>query len=96
MENAKYDGNTGQLLAGSFMDYAMPRADDWPFFRVDTHEVIAPSNPLGVKGGGEGGTIPALAALTNAVVDALRAHGMRHIEMPMTAERVWRAMRDNT
>jgi carbon-monoxide dehydrogenase large subunit len=95
MEDVVYARDTGQLLAGSFMDYAMPRADDWPFFRVDTHEVIAPSNPLGVKGGGEGGTIPALAALTNAVVDALGGHGVRHIEMPITAERVWRAMRDN-
>ena len=92
MENAVYDPDTGQLLAGSFMDYAMPRADNWPFFRVDTYEVISPSNPLGVKGGGEGGTIPSLASFTNAVVDALRDHGVRHIEMPVTAERVWRAI----
>ncbi len=92
MENVVYGAETGQLLSGSFMDYAMPRADDWPFFRVETYEVIAPSNPLGVKGGGEGGTIPALAAFTNAVVDALKTHGVRHIEMPVTSERVWRAI----
>ena len=94
MEDAVYADGSGQLLTGSFMDYAMPRADDWPNFRVDTYEVIAPSNPLGVKGGGEGGTIPALAAFTNAVVDALREFGVRHVDMPVTPERVWRAINE--
>ena len=92
MEDAVYAPGTGQLLAGTFLDYAMPRADHWPFFKVDTYELISPSNPLGVKGAGEGGTTPSLASFTNAVVDALKEFGVRHIEMPVTSERVWRAI----
>ncbi len=91
-ENAYYQPGTGQLIAGSFMDYQMPRADEYPSFRVAAHEVMAPSNPLGVKGAGEGGTVPALATVTNAVVDALRRYGVSHMPMPITAESVWRAI----
>ncbi|HEV8439789.1 MAG TPA: xanthine dehydrogenase family protein molybdopterin-binding subunit [Methylomirabilota bacterium] len=89
-----YDAATGQLLAGSFMDYAMPRADDLPLFDVDSHEVPTQVNPLGAKGVGEAGTVGALPALLNAVNDALAALGVRHLDMPVTAERVWRAISD--
>ena len=87
-----YDAETGQLLAGSFMDYAMPRADDMPFFDVDSHEVPTQVNPLGAKGVGEAGTVGALPALLNAVNDALAPLGVRHLDMPVTPERVWRAI----
>ena len=93
-EHLAYDAETGQLLAGSFMDYAMPRADDVPFFEVDSHEVPTAVNPLGAKGVGEAGTVGALPALVNAVNDALAPLGVRHLDMPMTAERVWRAIRE--
>jgi carbon-monoxide dehydrogenase large subunit len=89
-----YDPATGQLLAGSFMDYAMPRADDLPAFYVDSHEVPTAVNPLGAKGVGEAGTVGALPALLNAVNDALAPLGVRHLDMPVTPERVWRAIRD--
>ena len=92
MENAWYDPDTGQMLAGSLMDYAMPRADNFPFIASEIMEVPSPTNPLGVRGGGEGGTTPALAVVGNAVVDALSGHGVTHVELPVTAERVWRAM----
>jgi carbon-monoxide dehydrogenase large subunit len=93
-EDLTYDRETGQLLAGSFMDYAMPRADDLPFFEVDSHEVPTKVNPLGAKGVGEAGTVGALPALLNAVNDALAPLGVRHLDMPVTPERVWRAIRD--
>ena len=89
-----YDQATGQLLAGSFMDYAMPRADDLPAFEVDSHEVPTAANPLGAKGVGEAGTVGALPALLNAVNDALAPLGVRHLDMPVTAERVWRAIHE--
>jgi aerobic carbon-monoxide dehydrogenase large subunit len=89
-----YDSGTGQLLSGSFMDYAMPRADDLPFFDVDSHEVPTKVNPLGAKGVGEAGTVGAMPALLNAVNDALAPLGVRHLDMPVTPERVWRAIRD--
>jgi carbon-monoxide dehydrogenase large subunit len=76
------------------MDYAMPRADRLPSFVTALSEVPAPSNPLGVRAGGEGGTTPALAVVVNAVVDALSEFGITHLEMPLTPERVWRAIRD--
>jgi len=79
-------------LAASFMDYAMPRADDVPTFKTALSEVPSPTNPLGVRSGGEGGTTPALAAVINAIVDALSEFGVTHIEMPATPERVWRAI----
>jgi aerobic carbon-monoxide dehydrogenase large subunit len=95
-EELVYEAQTGQLLAGSFMDYAMPRADDLPLFEVDSHEVPTQVNPLGAKGVGEAGTVGALPALVNAVNDALAPLGVRHLDMPMTPERVWRAIRDAT
>ena len=93
-EDLVYDAETGQLLAGSFMDYAMPRADDVPLFEVDSHEVPTRVNPLGAKGVGEAGTVGALPALVNAVNDALAPLGVRHLDMPFTPARVWHAMRD--
>ncbi|MEE8332922.1 MAG: xanthine dehydrogenase family protein molybdopterin-binding subunit [Alphaproteobacteria bacterium] len=92
MEHCLHDRATGQVLAGSFMDYAMPRADDLPFFDLAFNEVPAPSTVLGVKGGGEGGTTAAPPAVVNAIVDALAAFGVSHIEMPVTAEKIWRAI----
>ncbi|HZI80743.1 MAG TPA: molybdopterin cofactor-binding domain-containing protein, partial [Vicinamibacterales bacterium] len=93
-EDLTYDRETGQLLAGSFMDYAMPRADDVPLFEVDSHEVPTRVNPLGAKGVGEAGTVGALPALANAVNDALAPLGVRHLDMPFTPARVWQAIRD--
>jgi carbon-monoxide dehydrogenase large subunit len=74
------------------MDYPMPRADDLPSFTTAISEVPSPTNPLGIRGGGEGGTTPVLAAAINAIVDALAEFGVRHVEMPATPERVWRAI----
>jgi aerobic carbon-monoxide dehydrogenase large subunit len=90
-ELCAYDAE-GQLLSASFMDYAMPRADMLPSFATELSEVLTPTNPLGVRGGGEGGTTPALGAVVNAIVDALSEFGVTHIEMPVTPERIWRAM----
>jgi carbon-monoxide dehydrogenase large subunit len=92
LEHSHYDPETGQLLAASFMDYAMPRADTFPELKTALSEVPSPTNRLGVRSGGEGGTTPALAAVINAIVDALAELGVRHIEMPATPERVWRAI----
>jgi carbon-monoxide dehydrogenase large subunit len=94
LEASHYDPATGQLLAASFMDYAMPRADTFPCLKTALSEVPAASNRLGVRSGGEGGYTPALAAVVNAIVDALADLGVRHIEMPATPERVWRAIRE--
>ena len=92
LEHSNYDPETGQVLAASFMDYAIPRADIFPALKTALSEVPSPSNRLGVRSGGEGGTTPALAAVINAIVDALTELGVRHIEMPATPERVWRAI----
>jgi carbon-monoxide dehydrogenase large subunit len=94
LENCHYDRSSGQLLSASFMDYAMPRADTFPFFKTAFSEVPAPTNRLGVRSGGEGGTTPALAVVINAIVDACAEFGVRHIEMPATSERVWRSIRE--
>ena len=94
LEHSHYDPESGQLLAASFMDYAMPRADTFPELKTVLSEVPSPSNRLGVRSGGEGGTTPALAAVINAIVDALSELGVRHIEMPATPERVWRAIQE--
>ncbi len=94
MEHMVYEEDSGQLLSGSFMDYCMPRADDFCFFDVSAHPVPTQTNPFGVKGVGEAGTVGALAAVMNAVNDALVARGVRHVEMPLTPERVWRAIQD--
>ncbi|MGH7087935.1 MAG: xanthine dehydrogenase family protein molybdopterin-binding subunit, partial [Stellaceae bacterium] len=83
-EDAHYDRASGQLLAATFMDYAMPRADVMPPLVTDLKEVPAPSNRLGVRSGGEGGTTPALAVVVNAIADALADLGIRHVEMPAT------------
>lgn len=83
------DPETGQPLAGSFMDYHMPRADEYPSFVTALNEVPSPTNPLGVKAGGEGGTTPALAVLVNGFVDALRPYGVRDIRMPVTPKKIW-------
>jgi carbon-monoxide dehydrogenase large subunit len=91
-ESLAYD-ETGQLLAGSFMDYAMPRADDVPSFDVDSYEVPTKVNPLGAKGVGEAGTVGALPALMNAVNDALAPLGVRHVDMPVSPERIWASIR---
>jgi carbon-monoxide dehydrogenase large subunit len=90
-ELCAYD-EAGQQLSASFMDYALPRADALPSFTTELSEVPSTSNPLGLRGGGEGGTTPALGAVVNAVVDALAELGVEHIEMPATPERVWRAI----
>ena len=92
MEQVIYDRDSGQLLTGSFMDYTMPRADDFPSFEVLSHEVPSANNPFGFKGAGEAGTVGALPAVMNAVCDALKPLGIRHLDMPATAERVWRAI----
>ena len=94
-ENLAYDA-TGQLLAGTFMDYAMPRADDMPAFDVGAHEVPTQVNPLGAKGVGEAGTVGAIPALLNAVNDALAPLGVRHLDMPLTPARVWGAIHTGT
>jgi len=92
-ELCRYDAETGQLHSASFMDYALPRADMLPAFATEISEVPSTSNPLGLRGGGEGGATPALAAVVNAVVDALADLGVEHIEIPVTPERVWAAIR---
>ena len=91
MEWCRYDRD-GQLLSGTFMDYALPRADDLPSFLSALSEVPSTNNPLGFRGGGEGGITPALGVITNAIVDALSDFGVSHIDMPATPERVWRAI----
>ncbi|HJU19964.1 MAG TPA: xanthine dehydrogenase family protein molybdopterin-binding subunit [Stellaceae bacterium] len=92
-ERTVYD-EAGQLLSGSYMDYAMPRADDAPLFVDASHPVPAKTNPLGAKGCGEAGCAGALPSVMNAVVDALSEYGIRHIDMPATPERVWRAIQE--
>jgi aerobic carbon-monoxide dehydrogenase large subunit len=91
MENTVYDGD-GQLLTGSFMDYAMPRAADVPSFELADHPAPAKTNPLGVKGCGEAGCAGALTSVMNAVVDALSDHGIRHVDMPLGPFQVWQAL----
>ncbi|MGH6954604.1 MAG: xanthine dehydrogenase family protein molybdopterin-binding subunit, partial [Alphaproteobacteria bacterium] len=93
MEHVAYDHSTGQVLAASFMDYAMPRADDLPSFLTALQETPTPHNALGAKGAGESGTAGAPGAVANAVVDALSHLGVRHIDMPLSPFRVWRAIR---
>jgi carbon-monoxide dehydrogenase large subunit len=92
LEHAHYDPESGQLLAGSFMDYAMPRASDLLSYVTELSEVPSSTHPLGIRPAGEGGTVPALAVVINAIVDALAEFGVRHVEMPATPERVWRAI----
>ena len=91
MENLVYDEANGQLVTGSFMDYAMPRAEDMPPLRDAMHNVPATTNPLGVKGVGEAGTTAAISAVMNAVADAIPNGAGNHLEMPATAQRLWEA-----
>src|SRR5262249_44619098 len=91
-EQCVYEPASGQLLSASFMDYAMPRADALPFLATAISEVPSPTHRLGIRGGGEGGTTPALAVIVNAIVDALGDYGVEHLEMPVTSERIWRAI----
>jgi carbon-monoxide dehydrogenase large subunit len=93
LENAVYDSD-GQLVTGSFMDYAMPRAHDTPMINVLSHPVPTKSNPLGAKGCGEAGTSGGLPSVANAVVDALSEFGIKHLEMPMTPARIWQTIQD--
>ena len=92
LEQSYYDADTGQLLSGTFMDYAMPRAHVLPSFTTAISEVPSTTHPLGYRPAGEGGTTPALGVVVNAIVDALSELGVEHIEMPITSERIWRAM----
>jgi carbon-monoxide dehydrogenase large subunit len=94
LESIVYDAESGQLLTGSFMDYGMPRADDLPNFTLSLAEYPCRTNPLGVKGVGEAGTIGAPAAVINALLDALRPVGVTDIQMPATPSRVWHAIRE--
>jgi carbon-monoxide dehydrogenase large subunit len=91
LETAIYDNSGGQLVTGSFMDYAMPRADDVPFFKDEVHSVPATTNPLGVKGAGEAGTTAAIAAVMNAIADAIPGGAGAHLDMPATPEKLWHA-----
>jgi carbon-monoxide dehydrogenase large subunit len=92
-ENIIYDPDNGQMLTASFMDYGMPRADQMPPMHVISNPVPTKSNPLGVKGAGEAGTVGAIPAVISAIVDALSGYGVTHIDMPATPERVWAAIR---
>jgi carbon-monoxide dehydrogenase large subunit len=93
VEQQVYDRGSGQLLTGSFMDYCMPRADLMPEINSELEEVPCRTNPLGVKGIGESGTIGAPPTVINAIIDALRPLGVNDIDMPATSARVWEAMR---
>ena len=91
LEGCVYD-RQGQLLTGSYMDYCMPRADNLPSFKVDTNVTACTHNPLGVKGCGEAGAIGAPACIMSAILDALRPLGVASLDMPATAEKIWRAV----
>jgi carbon-monoxide dehydrogenase large subunit len=93
LENAVYDTDGGQLVTGSFMDYAMPRAEDMPEIREAFHPVPARTNPLGVKGVGEAATTAAIATIMNAIANAIPGEAGTKLDMPATAEKVWRACR---
>ena len=92
-EHVVYEEGTGQLMTGSLIDYALPRAAQLPSFTLRLVEDPTSGNPLRVKGGGEAGITPCLAAVVNAVVDALSPLGVKHLEMPVTSARVWAATR---
>jgi carbon-monoxide dehydrogenase large subunit len=92
LERTVFDADSGQLLSGSFMDYALPRADDVPDVEIDLLEIPCATNPLGVKGAGEAGAVGSPPALINAIIDALSVDGITSIDMPATPERVWRTL----
>jgi carbon-monoxide dehydrogenase large subunit len=93
-EECYVEPDTGQPLCGSLMDYGLPRADHLPAFATALNEVPSPTNPLGVKAGGEGGTTPALAVTISAIVDALRPLGVTDIAMPATPFKIWTAIQN--
>jgi carbon-monoxide dehydrogenase large subunit len=93
MEEVNYD-SSGQPITGSFMDYALPRAEDIPSMEIGDHPSPAKTNPLGTKGCGEAGCAGSLCVVVNAVIDALSDYGIKEINMPLTPEKVWRAIRD--
>jgi len=95
LEGCVYDKASGQLVTGSYTDYTMPRADDLPSFSLSTNVTLCTHNPLGVKGCGEAGAIGAPAAITNALVDALKPLGVRHVDMPATPEKLWRIIQQH-
>jgi carbon-monoxide dehydrogenase large subunit len=95
-EQCMIEPSSGQPLTGSFMDYAMPRSHTLPSFKAEIVEVLSPTNPLGIKAGGEGGTTPALAVVVSAIADALKGNGIRDITMPATPHAVWQAIRNAT
>ena len=92
-ERVSWDRDSGQIVSGSFMDYALPRADDCPSFEMDENEVPSPTNPMGIKGAGEAGCVGAMPAAMNAVCNALAPLGIRNFDMPASPDRVWRAIR---
>jgi carbon-monoxide dehydrogenase large subunit len=95
MENVAFDRESGQMLSASFADYAMPRAADLPpHYELDFIDVPAKTNPLGVKGVGEAGCVGAPPAVMNAILDALRPLGVKHLDMPATPRRVWEALQN--
>ena len=87
-ENVVYD-QEGQLLTATFMDYGMPRAQDLPYYKFETECVPSKANIMGMKGCGEAGTVGALAAVSNAVQDALWGFGIQQVDMPFTSEKIW-------
>lgn len=95
LERLVYD-DEGQLLTGSLMDYALPRADDVPEVPLGGIETRSPANALGAKGVGESGAIGVPAAIVNAAVEALRGYGLRHVDVPLTPEKLWRALQTQT
>ena len=94
MEDLVYDEQNGQLLTGSFMDYAMPRAEDFCLFEVAANEIPTQTNPIGAKGAGEAGTVGSIACAMNAIMDALKPLGIRHIDLPATPQKLWRAIEE--
>ena len=93
-EQCYVEPDSGQPLIGSLMDYGLPRADAVPPFRTEIAEVLSPTNPLGIKAGGEGGTTAAPAVIVSAIVDALRDYGVRDIKMPATPYKIWQTIQD--
>ena len=93
MEKVSYD-ESGQPITGSLQDYALPRAEDIPLMVVGHHPVPTKSNPLGTKGCGEAGCAGSMASVINAVIDALSDYGVKHLDMPLTTEKIWRAIQD--
>jgi carbon-monoxide dehydrogenase large subunit len=93
-EECRIDPESGQPVMGSFMDYGMPKSDNLPHFTTQIVEVLSPTNPLGIKAGGEGGTTPAPSVVVSAVVDALKDYDIENLDMPVTPDRVWRVIQE--